>query len=171
MATSEQAKAWREANLEQRLAYEVEYRNRPDKKEAKREYDKARQASRTPEQIAQGQDRLKQYNGPDAVARTKAWRAANPEQNRRNRVISQGTRRARGDVVRFTYDEVLVTYGSDCHICLEGIDLAAPKKCGSPGWERSLWLDHVIPLAKGGAHSLENMRPSHALCNLKKSDK
>ena len=31
-------------------------------------------------------------------------------------------------------------------------------------------VDHVIPLSKGGAHSYGNLKPTHARCNLRKSD-
>jgi len=31
-----------------------------------------------------------------------------------------------------------------------------------------LHFDHVIPLSKGGPHAAANIRPSHALCNLRK---
>lgn len=39
--------------------------------------------------------------------------------------------------------------------------------CGAP----YAHLDHVKPLAKGGAHMLANLRPACAPCNLAKSDK
>lgn len=32
-------------------------------------------------------------------------------------------------------------------------------------------LDHVIPLSRGGAHSEDNIRVTHARCNLKKGTK
>ncbi len=44
-----------------------------------------------------------------------------------------------------------------CHICGDAI----------PGLEE-LHFDHVIPLIKGGPHVAENVRPSHAGCNLRK---
>ncbi|MFD9903142.1 HNH endonuclease [Streptomyces sp. NPDC059063] len=39
--------------------------------------------------------------------------------------------------------------------------------CGGP-FEH---LDHFIPIAKGGAHCIENLVPACAPCNLSKSDK
>lgn len=32
-------------------------------------------------------------------------------------------------------------------------------------------LDHIVPLAKGGAHAMSNVQCSHRACNLRKSDK
>jgi 5-methylcytosine-specific restriction endonuclease McrA len=69
----------------------------------------------------------------------------------------------------FTANTVLATYGTNCHICSEPIDLEAPRKSGLEGWELSLHIDHVKPLSKGGDDTLENVRPSHGQCNLIKS--
>jgi len=69
----------------------------------------------------------------------------------------------------YTYKEVLDLYGSDCHICNTPINLKAPRRCGLPGWEQSLHVDHAIPLSKGGDDTLANVRPSHGQCNVIKS--
>lgn len=45
-----------------------------------------------------------------------------------------------------------------CHICTEAIASLD-----------DLHFDHVIPLAKGGPHAAENIRPAHAICNIRKS--
>ncbi|WP_408995767.1 HNH endonuclease [Streptomyces europaeiscabiei] len=34
-----------------------------------------------------------------------------------------------------------------------------------------LHFDHVVPLSRGGTHAVDNIRPAHAACNLRKSDK
>lgn len=48
--------------------------------------------------------------------------------------------------------------GGVCHICKTPADPA-------------LWhLDHVVPLAKGGPHTYENVAVSHPDCNMAKSD-
>lgn len=43
------------------------------------------------------------------------------------------------------------------------------RRCGEPGWEDGLHLDHVVPLSKGGPDLITNVKPSHARCNLAKS--
>lgn len=53
-----------------------------------------------------------------------------------------------------------------CHICGDHINVAA--KWPEP---LSASVDHVIPLSKGGAHSYENCKPSHLVCNMRKNDK
>ena len=68
----------------------------------------------------------------------------------------------------YTEQEVLDTYGSNCHLCSEPINLEAPRKSGHEGWEQGLHIDHFISLKDGGADSLNNVRPSHGVCNLRK---
>jgi 5-methylcytosine-specific restriction endonuclease McrA len=69
----------------------------------------------------------------------------------------------------YTYKEVLDKYGQRCHLCKQAIDLKAPRQCGVEGWENGLHVDHIIPLSKGGDDTLENVRPSHGYCNIKKN--
>lgn len=56
------------------------------------------------------------------------------------------------------YATILLEHGRICHIC------------GLPIGD-DLHFDHVIPLSKGGPHIAANIRPAHALCNLRKKDK
>jgi hypothetical protein len=65
-------------------------------------------------------------------------------------------------------DELLEAYGPNCYLCGSKIDFKAPRKVGQPGWEYSFHPDHLIPLSKGGEDTLENVRPSHAKCNMQK---
>ena len=55
----------------------------------------------------------------------------------------------------FTRDDVIAAYGEGCFYCPEG------------QFEE---LDHFIPVAAGGVHTLANVRPSCEDCNGKKSD-
>tara|TARA_R110002153_G_scaffold183422_1_gene336608 strand:- start:312 stop:890 length:579 start_codon:yes stop_codon:yes gene_type:complete len=86
------------------------------------------------------------------------------ESNRKRRALKQ-----RNIHKPYTEDQVLNLYGSVCHICKEEINLSANRSIGSLGWEKGLHLDHVIPLSKGGPDTIENVKPSHGLCNLSKS--
>lgn len=52
-----------------------------------------------------------------------------------------------------------------CHICREPIN--PELKHPDP---RSASIDHVIPLAKGGEHSMRNVRAAHLSCNCSKKD-
>lgn len=130
-------------------------------------------------------------------ARVKAWREADPakakslksqsyqkhkikirakwrEQYKANPskfIANKHKRRAKEqNVVHLPYatEQVLETYGSDCYLCNKPIDLQAPRWTAKPGWEMGLHLDHVIRIADGGPDTLENVRPTHGICNLKK---
>lgn len=71
---------------------------------------------------------------------------------------------------KYSEDQILSIYGTSCHICNKDIDLNAPRRVGADdGWEQGLHIDHLIPISMGGPDTLENVRPSHAICNLKKS--
>lgn len=85
----------------------------------------------------------------------------NTYQSRRTRARSLGV-----EYGYYTTQDVLDLYGTKCHICNEDIDLNASRKCGDTGWEKGLHIDHVYPLSRGGADTLENVRPSHGRCNI-----
>ena len=74
--------------------------------------------------------------------------------------------------VAYLDSEVIDLYGTKCYICLEEIDLSASRKSGvGENWQVGLHIDHVIPLSKGGPDCIENVRPTHASCNLKKGNR
>lgn len=69
---------------------------------------------------------------------------------------------------QFTMAEIFAEYGDNCNICGEQIDATAPRKVGVEGWEKAYHPDHLIPLSKGGKDTLNNVRPVHAQCNIRK---
>jgi 5-methylcytosine-specific restriction endonuclease McrA len=64
--------------------------------------------------------------------------------------------------------QVVAIYGPICHLCNESIDINISRKIGQEGWEGSLHIDHIIPLSKGGEDTIRNVKPSHAICNMRK---
>lgn len=70
---------------------------------------------------------------------------------RRRAAILSGEKINRRDV--FERDEGV------CHICGDAVEFAAME------------VDHVIPLSRGGQHSLANVSTSHRSCNRWKSDR
>jgi 5-methylcytosine-specific restriction endonuclease McrA len=110
------------------------------------------------EEIAAQQAAYYAANREERTASSAAYQAANPEKRRGYKA----TRRARklGNSIGLPlpdYKAILDKFGMLCHICTLPIELMT-----------DLHMDHVIPLAKGGPHSADNLRPSHSVCNLKK---
>ena len=58
------------------------------------------------------------------------------------------------------YPALLKRFGMWCYICQKSIRRRS-----------QLHFDHVIPISRGGSHSNDNVRPAHALCNMKKHAK
>ena len=108
-----------------------------------------------------------QKNAEKIAARKSAYKKANPEKiveisNRRR------ARKLNALTDNHTVKDVISAYGKNCHICGIEIDLDAPRSTKFTGWKNGLHIDHLIPLSKGGSDLLENVRPSHAICNMKK---
>ncbi len=61
---------------------------------------------------------------------------------------------------------VVDRYGTDCSICGGAIDMDLVK----PNL-MSFSIDHVVSLARGGAHTYDNVAPAHLLCNMQKGDR
>ena len=93
----------------------------------------------------------------------KNWVKQNPikvqSQRRKRRALLAGA-----DHSPYSWQQVVEAHGSTCWLCSKSIDLTAPRVGDSMG----LNLDHLIPLSKGGADKLGNIRPTHGKCNLKK---
>lgn len=124
--------------------------NNPEKRRAS---DQARQL--TPEQL----DRKRES--------TAAWHRKHPE------VAVQSVHRRRalrhqtpvGE--RYTRDEVFERDGWVCQLCLHPVD---PGLLGGNRFDP--WyptVDHVIPITRGGADSIENVQLAHRICNARKS--
>ena len=88
--------------------------------------------------------------------------------------IQKARRRARlkGSITKpYNLAQIFITYGYACYLCNKPIDMSAPRQCGKPYWELGLHIDHVIDIQYGGNDTLENVRPTHAICNLRKNAK
>ena len=133
-------------------------------------------------------ERKKKYwlaNRERLLAYQKAYRKAKPEIGRAKQKkywakhpekaakYNRKRRAHRNSVehIPYTVQQVLKKYGKNCHICGDLIDLKANRKVGKKGWEKGLHLDHVIPISKGGPDTIENVRPAHGACNIRKGSK
>lgn len=144
------ARAWKAANKDKVIASRQKfYQNNRDRVLAEvKAYNDA------------NKDRKKEY--------LKEYYQANPEKflgyGRKRRAL----KRENGHE-HYTEAQVLDTYGTDCHICGEAIDLDAPRHAGTEGWEKGLHIDHVTSLKSGGPDTIANVKPAHGICNLRKN--
>jgi len=109
-----------------------------------------------------------------AIKARKKWNLNNLQKVRNYGIKSKNKRRAKkinNGYEVYTIDQVIKMYGTKCHICKNEIDFSAPRLTGKDGWQNGLHIDHLIPISKGGADTLENVRPAHGLCNVKKGAK
>lgn len=138
-------------------------------KERERER-KKKYYAKNKKQLLEYQKKYRKKNLAKFRAKQKKYWAKNPEKAEAfNRL-----RRARKNGVEsspYTKEQVLEKYGTDCHICGEPIDLKAPRALRYKGWEHGLHLDHVIPISKGGPDTIDNVRPAHGICNIRKGAK
>lgn len=93
-------------------------------------------------------------------------RAARWERKRANWQRRRAMKRGATVGPRFTIHNVIERDGWDCSLCGALIDPGV--RYPDP---MSLSLDHVIPLNRGGEHSLANAAAAHLVCNVTKGDR
>lgn len=107
--------------------------------------------------------RRKAYADPvkreQLLARHREWVRANPENGRKNAALRRA-RELAAAVGEVDYGAIIERDGMVCHLCRLDIDSLD-----------DLHFDHVVPLARDGEHSMANIKPAHAGCNLRKKDK
>lgn len=93
--------------------------------------------------------------GDEARAYARAWCRKNPEKCARYRRTRRGRRMGQddGSVERY-WPLLLAAYDSRCAYC--------GKRCRPE-------QDHILPLSRGGAHSIRNIAPCCLSCNRKKN--
>jgi AAA15 family ATPase/GTPase len=106
-------------------------------------------------------------NKQKILSKQKKYQQNNPEKAREKARRRRATVR-KSETERYTEEDVLNKYGSNCYLCNLPIDLFASRKVGAKGWKKSLHIDHYVDIALGGPDTLENVRPSHGICNLTK---
>lgn len=84
--------------------------------------------------------------------------------NKRQHTTTRNARKRGATVETFRYSEVFERDGWVCGICREPVEpeLRFPDP-------RSVSLDHMQPIAKGGEHSRANVQTAHLDCNLRKA--
>jgi hypothetical protein len=121
--------------------------------------------------------RMAEYyrNNPKKIYEiNRRWAAKNPDKVReysRRIFARRKAQKLSSKTDKYTEADVLAIYGTKCHICQEEIDLQANRSSNMGDWQRGLHIDHLVPLSKNGEDTLDNVRPSHALCNMLKRNK
>jgi hypothetical protein len=120
------------------------------------------------EKFAAWDKRYREANKEKVKLRHKKYKASHKEQHADN----ERRRRARlnnAKSQKYTVDDIINLYGVNCHLCGKEVDLSANRRVGRAGWEAGLHVDHLIPVSASGDDTIDNVRPSHGLCNLRKN--
>ena len=152
----EKSKAWRQNNKDYYKNYYLKNKDKIDKYQ--KNYNEM-----NPEKHLQN-SRVYAKNNPEYV---KSWKINNKEKLREYNRKREALKRGNGHEP-YTEQDVLLIYGTSCNECKLPINMLAPRQTGLDGWESGLQIDHFVPISKGGPDTLENVRPTHGLCNLRK---
>jgi 5-methylcytosine-specific restriction endonuclease McrA len=135
-------------------------------------WDRAATVVRVPEPTAKACERCGCEFMPPTKARTKKicsrcaweiWKTAHPHKARQIRVRCRVLRRHKVAADDIDPIEVFERDGWLCGICGKKVD----KRAVFPQ-PQSPTLDHIVPLAAGGAHAWGNVQCAHFLCNCRK---
>ena len=151
--------------------------NRANRNLRKRQYEKNRRLNGyrkllTPEQKEKKRLQNKKWreeNSEHMKFLQKEWYRKNPGEASRSVMRRRAKKRSNG-YEKYSDKDVIEMYGIVCYLCNKEIDITLSRKVGSERWRESLQIDHVIPVSKGGPDFLNNVRPTHALCNNLKND-
>lgn len=97
-----------------------------------------------------------------AVLRAKQWSEQNPDRDYINRRKAWQTRRARqaGSYIGpIDYNKIMLDAQGLCGICHSFLG------------DSPIHFDHIIPIARGGTHTQDNIQVSHPSCNHRKGMK
>lgn len=143
------------------------YKNNPEKKRLM----DVRYLESHPGQRNTYDQKYRNNNRNKTRAASLKWLKEHPEENRTASRKRRASKLQNG-WERYTGPQVLALYGANCYLCLKPIDLEAPRAIGKKeGWELGLHIEHVVPIIAGGPDTLKNVRPAHAICNIKKGTK
>ena len=144
-------KAWRTANRE--------YKAAADKKWAENNREKSREIKQrwkdnNPEKVKEMSKNYCLSHVEERSQKNKQWRLDNPEKHR----LKEHRRRARirqNGVFLVSDKEIKNLLSKPCFYC----------------GEKSMHIDHIVPLSRGGNHSIGNIVQACAHCNLSKNAK
>lgn len=169
---TENRRRWVEENRDELLAKKRDYNRRPSVIERMKAY--RRQHYETNKgKHKENSSRWKEQNPEKVQQYKRSWKERNPEQviesrARYNRDHKETTiawshrrraKRAAATVGEVDYKRIWKRDKGICYLC------------GCPVDKNDVHYDHVTPLSRGGTHSEDNLRVTHARCNLIKGTK
>lgn len=160
---AERQRVWRESNPERLREIRAAWQKRnPEKVKANGDHWRKENPDRVKDIQARAHAKLRAC--PDYTERRRRWRA-----NRKDSPLFKAERR-RGHILRKAR---LRNAKCEGVVDLTAIQERCQGHCGICGHliDGAFHYDHIIPIAKGGAHSTENLQMAHPLCNVRKKDK
>lgn len=106
--------------------------------------------------------RVKEWQQENPDKSSTAWRHKNPEAAKTQIRTASSVRRARELKAFVEPIDFFSVWCRDSGLCFI---------CGFPADKNNWWLEHVIPLSRGGLHSYDNVAVSHPYCNNSKNNK
>lgn len=155
-ANKERASASKKAKYDAKAASEYNKKYRLKNADVIRAKDSARQKTDAAREAAR---KRREKDSEKNVARAKKWAENNPEKIRIARKNTAGRRRARIVSRPFEHIDPNEVYAASGGIC--GL-------CGAHVSIDSFEIDHILPIARGGGHTRDNVQVAHRTCNKKK---
>lgn len=90
------------------------------------------------------------------------WTDARRAHHARRKALKRGAAGA----IAFDRDDIFARDGHMCMLCWTPLDMQAAYP-----HPKSPTIDHIVPLAKGGTHTPDNVQAACARCNVRKSDR
>jgi 5-methylcytosine-specific restriction endonuclease McrA len=125
-----------------------------------REYNKKKSREwrlANPERYRENIDRWNEENEEYRKTMQRSWVRNNRFRVRQTKAAYKIRRKKWESGGKVDYDVILMRDGFVCHICGNDVE------------PEDVSFDHVIPLSKGGRHSMDNVHVSHLRCNVKKN--
>jgi 5-methylcytosine-specific restriction endonuclease McrA len=145
-------KEYYQKTKERRLEVAKKYRenNREKLLEDVRQYNKIHKK--------ENKERSRNYrkNNPEKIKQIKnSYRKNNPEAIQKHRMIRRA-RKAQNGIFKVSEKELAKLMASPCAVC---------------GSNKQTTIDHIIPISRGGTHSIGNLQPLCKSCNSSKHQK
>ena len=141
----EKSKKWRKENPEEWKIL------------TKRHYQKHKEEIRIERKSFRDNNKEKLKEQRKEYRQSEAWKIA--KKNDSNRRRSEKIKTSNGTISTKALKELIIKQDYKCKYCNCDLDFSV---------KNSVHLDHVVPLSKGGTHTIENVVYSCASCNLQK---